>query len=98
MPTIGAEAALPVETARLRLRPLAASDAPTIERLAGDWEIARYTAHIPHPYPPGSAAPWIEETWGEPRSGKKVVAPIEPRSGRPLGGCHRLHMTHGTRI
>jgi 8-oxo-dGTP diphosphatase len=98
MPTIGAEAALPIETARLRLRPLAASDAPTIERLAGDWEIARHTAHIPHPYPPGSAAPWIEETWGELRSGKKVVAAIERRSDGLLVGCIELDLTHGTGI
>ena len=69
MPIIAANGVLPIETARLRLRALDRADAPTIERLAGDWEIARYTAHIPHPYPPGGAMPWIEDivaiTWSE---------------------------------
>ena len=93
MPTIGADAALPIETARLRLRALAAADAPAIERLAGDWEIARYTAHIPHPYPPGAAAPWIEETWSDASTGRKVVAAIERRADGLLVGCIELDLT-----
>jgi 8-oxo-dGTP diphosphatase len=95
MPTIGAEAALPIETARLRLRALQLADAPAVERLAGDWEIARYTGHIPHPYPAGGAAPWIEETWAEASAGKKVVAAIERRSDRLMVGCIELDMTQG---
>jgi 8-oxo-dGTP diphosphatase len=95
MPTTGAETALPVETARLRLRPLALSDASVIERLAGDWEIARFTAHIPHPYPKGGAAPWIEETWAEAGAGKKVVAAIERLADGQLVGCIELDMTPG---
>jgi [ribosomal protein S5]-alanine N-acetyltransferase len=61
-PTAGLAAVLPVETARLRLRLLAPADAPAIKRLAGEWEVTRFTVSIPHPYPNGSAAPWIEET------------------------------------
>lgn len=42
---------LPVlETPRLRLRPLRASDAPRIADLCSDFEVARTTARIPHPY------------------------------------------------
>jgi 8-oxo-dGTP diphosphatase len=93
MPIIGADAALPIETARLRLRTLSREDAPTVERLAGDWEIARYTAHIPHPYPHGAAAPWIEETWAEASAGKKVVAAIERRADGALVGCIELDLT-----
>ena len=66
-----------------------------IERLAGDWEIARFTANIPHPYPPGSAAPWIEETWAEARAGKKIVAAIERRADGALVGCVELDLTQG---
>ncbi len=95
MPTIGAEAALPIETARLRLRALQLADAPVVERLAGDWEIARYTGHIPHPYPSGGAAPWIEETWAEAIAGKKVVAAIERRADASMVGCIELDMTQG---
>ena len=93
MPTTGADGTLPIDTARLRLRPLALSDVPAIERLAGDWEIARFTAHIPHPYPAGGAAPWIEETWAEAKAGKKVVAAIERLSDGQLVGCIELDLT-----
>src|SRR5258706_3198579 len=95
MPTIGADLALPIETVRLRLRALSLADAPSVERLAGDWEIARYTAHIPHPYPPGGAAPWIEETWAEAVAGKKLVAAIERRGDGIMVGCIELDLTQG---
>ena len=97
MPIIAANGVLPIETARLRLRALDRADAPTIERLAGDWEIARYTAHIPHPYPPGGAMPWIEETWSEAGAGKKIVAAIERRADGILVGCIELDLTQGAK-
>jgi 8-oxo-dGTP diphosphatase len=98
MPTTGAESALPIETARLRLRPLALGDGPAVERLAGDWEIARFTAHIPHPYPAGGAIPWIEETWAEAKAGKKVVAAIERLADGMLVGCIELDLTPGQTV
>jgi 8-oxo-dGTP diphosphatase len=98
MPTTGAESALPIETARLRLRPLALGDGPAVERLAGDWEIARFTAHIPHPYPAGGAISWIEETWAEAKAGKKVVAAIERLADRMLVGCIELDLTPGQTV
>ena len=55
-----------VTTARLRLRPFAAVDAATVVALAGDWEVARFLLHVPHPYPPELAVAWIAshaETW-----------------------------------
>jgi 8-oxo-dGTP diphosphatase len=98
MPTTGAEAALPIETARLRLRVLAAGDGLAIERLAGDWEIARFTSNIPHPYPAGGAALWIEETRVDARAGKKVVAAIERLADGLLVGCIELDMTPGNSV
>jgi 8-oxo-dGTP diphosphatase len=95
MPTTGAESALPIETARLRLRVLAPGDGPAIERLAGDWEVARFTAHIPHPYPAGGAVAWIEETWAEAKTGKKVVAAIERLADGALVGCIELDLNQG---
>ena len=39
-----------IETDRLRLRPLTKADAPEIVRLVDDFDVARFTATIPHPY------------------------------------------------
>ena len=48
-----------LETQRLWLRWPTAADAPTIEKLAGDREIAEFTARIPHPYPKGGAESFV---------------------------------------
>ncbi len=48
-----------LETARLRLRPYRLSDAPDLQRLAGDRLVAATTATIPHPYPDGAAETFI---------------------------------------
>jgi 8-oxo-dGTP diphosphatase len=92
-PKPGLLGVLPLETRRLRLRPLEPADAPDIERLAGDWEVARFTGSIPHPYPAGGAAPWIEETWAEGASSQKLVAAIERRLDGTFLGCIELDLT-----
>ena len=48
-----------LETARLWLRWPRASDAAAIHRFCSVWEVARYTARIPHPYPIGSAERFV---------------------------------------
>lgn len=47
-------------TPRLVLRPFTPSDGSDVERLAGAWEVADTTLNIPHPYPEGGGAAWIE--------------------------------------
>ncbi len=42
--------AMPLDTARLHLRPPVEQDADTIIAIAGDWEVARRLARMPHPY------------------------------------------------
>ncbi|MBN1291312.1 MAG: GNAT family N-acetyltransferase [Candidatus Latescibacteria bacterium] len=48
-----------LNTARLILRPFKLDDAPSVQQLAGDREIASNTLRIPHPYTDGLAEEWI---------------------------------------
>ena len=48
-----------LETERLILRAFVLSDAPRVQELASNRDIAATTATIPHPYPEGEAARWI---------------------------------------
>ena len=49
----------PIKTRRLVLRELKDSDAPELARLAGDWDVARMCARIPHPYGEDDAKQWF---------------------------------------
>ena len=48
-----------IETERLILRPFRLDDAPELQRLIGDRDIAATTLNIPHPYENGMAEEWI---------------------------------------
>lgn len=48
-----------LQSERLRLRAFTPDDAPEVERLAGEREVAAGTLTMPHPYPAGAAAIWI---------------------------------------
>jgi len=50
---------------RLTYRPIDARDASRIAVLAGDWDIARMTARIPHPYSLVDADQWIASIGGD---------------------------------
>ena len=59
-----------LHTTRLTLRPFRRSDAPIVQRLAGDPEVALKTDVIPYPYGDGVAEEWIdslEPAWEEGR-------------------------------
>ena len=55
-----------LETPRLWLRWPRICDAAAIHKFCSQWEVARYTARIPHPYPParpsGSSMPRAKPT------------------------------------
>lgn len=72
-----------LETPRLILRPLTPADAADIQRYVGDWDVARWTAAIPHPYPPNGAAEWI----GGLKADGEMVLAIVDRQTREFLGC-----------
>jgi [ribosomal protein S5]-alanine N-acetyltransferase len=67
-------------TPRLVLRPFAHADAPAVQELLSDAEIAAGTLRIPHPYPAGAAAEWIAglaSKWAEGRFAAWALADAE---------------------
>lgn len=47
---------------RLQLRPLRLADAGPIQLWCGQYRVASMLARVPHPYPPGAAAAFIERS------------------------------------
>ncbi|MGA9847140.1 MAG: GNAT family N-acetyltransferase, partial [Roseiarcus sp.] len=71
-----------LETARLWLRWPRASDAPAIHRFCSLWEVARYTARMPHPYPAGSAERFIYAAREANASGRDLTLVMTPSKGK----------------
>jgi RimJ/RimL family protein N-acetyltransferase len=70
-----------LETARLWLRWPRISDAATIHRFCSLWEVARFTARIPHPYPPGSSERFIYAAREANASGRDLTLVMTPTKG-----------------
>ena len=79
-----------LNTERLVLRPFALDDAPAVQRLAGDREIAKSTLLIPHPYPEGAAEAWIK---GHEEPSDNEVFAIVSHGGEVMGAIG-LHVEH----
>ena len=48
-----------IETTRLRMRLLRNDDLVDLVSLAGNWEVARWLATMPHPYTEADGREWI---------------------------------------
>lgn len=74
-----ASAPLRLETERLLFRPFRPEDAPAVLHFASDYDIARMTMNIPHPYEEGMAEEWISRHKGERERGEGLTWAIELR-------------------
>ena len=78
-------APLPIlRSPRLVLRPFEAADAPRVQHLLNDPDVAKQTLTIPHPYPEGAAAEWIAKHDEWLAAGKQAIWAIT-REGRVVG-------------
>lgn len=76
-----------INTSRLVLRPFSLSDAPDVQRLAGEHDIADTTLNIPHPYEDGMAEEWIASHDPEYEAGSLATFAILLRDDSQLIGA-----------
>ena len=74
-------------TDRLILRGFEQGDAPLIQILAGNYEIAKMTLNIPHPYEKGMAESWINTHQTDYDAGGGVIFAITKGSNQELMGA-----------
>ncbi|MDP2423154.1 MAG: GNAT family protein [Bacteroidales bacterium] len=79
-----------LETKRLILRPLFATDGPRVQQLAGDHKVAATTLNIPHPYQDGFAEEWIASHESEFVEQKTLVLAICLKNCNELIGAISL--------
>ncbi len=72
------------------LRPFTVADAPIVQQLAGDRDIASTTLNIPHPYEVGMAEGWIGTHWQQFERGELVSFAIVLQTDGALIGAISL--------
>lgn len=81
------------ESSRLVLRLFELSDAPIVQILAGNEEVARTTLNIPHPYPDGAAEAWIEHTRNASQKGEIYSFAMVRKEDEAVIGCVSLRVS-----
>src|SRR5690625_1732518 len=82
-----------LETDRLLLRSLRPEDAEKIEEFASDYEVAKTTLSIPHPYPKGSAVDFIESSLQAEKKGEYTIFAIVEKDMNHLIGIINISTT-----
>lgn len=77
-----------IETPRLTLRPLVAADAGMTSLYLSDQSLARMTSAVPHPYPPGSAAAYIDWAGSDQVNGRVWAIGHRTSNGELVGMIH----------
>ena len=76
-----------IETTRLRIRSLRDDDLVDLLTLAGDWEVARWLATMPHPYTAADARDWIARVQQDHATGRpRRFAIALKENDRLIGG------------
>ena len=88
----------PLPGHRLELRRPEPDDAPHIQRLAGDWEVARNLAVMPHPYEDGMAEAWIALSSERIDRGEYSLAVVLRSSREYIGGIALAPVAEGRAI
>lgn len=78
---------LALSTERLVLDAFAPGDAAQIKTLAGDRDVSRMTAEIPHPYPIEAAHSWLATHAENKRRGTHATWAVRPGAAEPIIGC-----------
>lgn len=79
-------------TERLVLRPFSLADAPAVQKLAGDEDVARMTRNIPYPYLDGIAETWISSLAPVYEAGNGLTLAICLKESDELAGCLGLRI------
>ncbi len=79
-------------TERLILRPFTLEDAPQVQVLAGAAKVAATTLNLPHPYPEGAAALWIDTHAPAAADGRSDTWAIVRAADAALLGAVALNM------
>lgn len=82
-----------ITTGRLVLEPLMLRHAPAVTRFCRLWEVARYTANIPHPYPAGCAETFAKDAIRERDEGKGWVYAVIPTGDGQLAGVIEITLS-----
>ena len=76
-----------IETTRLRMRSLCDDDLIDLVTLAGNWEVARWLATMPHPYTEAAGREWIARVQQDHATGRpRRFAIALKESDRLIGG------------
>ena len=85
-----------IKSKRLTLRFFTLEDAPFVQKLAGEKEIAYNTLNIPYPYPDGAAEEWIATHHQFFKDRKQVNFAIERSDTKELIGVISIMDIHPT--
>ena len=80
----------PLDAGRIELHRLEEADAEAVAKLAGDWDVARYTARLPHPFSRAAAAAWVGQARDGMTAGTGFVFACRRRDDDALIGCAGL--------